>query len=116
MAPRKRPSLAESMKSVGVAPRTPTETAAAIMDSAVVAEMPALTPRRRGKGKPKPVPQPEPARTWRTAATRVGKTRVTAMLTPELHREIKHIAVDTGVSIESILREALEQWIEKRSK
>ncbi|MGC8553642.1 MAG: ribbon-helix-helix domain-containing protein [Phycisphaerae bacterium] len=85
----KRPSLAESMKAVGVqsAPTPSTEKPP--------------SPTERSVGKPY------------FAATRVGMKRLTVVVEPEEHRRVKRLSVDTDRSIEDLMREALADLLSK---
>ena len=78
----KRPSLAESMKSV--------------QQSAPAA--PPLAAREAAE---------RPAGQRYFAATRAGLKRITVAVPPEEHRRLKRLSVDTGRSIEDLMREAL---------
>lgn len=88
----KRPSLAESMKSV----QQPTRP---------VIVPPAATATRaddtEGEGR------------RYHAATREGMKRITAPVAPEEHRRLKRLSVDTGRSIEELMREALSDLFAK---
>lgn len=53
-------------------------------------------------------PRPKPA------ATREGKKRVTAILSVEDHRRLKHLSTDAGVPIEELMREAISDLFDKR--
>jgi hypothetical protein len=79
----RRPSLAESMKSVQNAAPAPTP------------------PRAAPEGKPY------------FAATREGLKRITVAVDPEEHKKLKHLAVDVGRSIEELMREALADLFAK---
>lgn len=89
----KRPSLAESMKAVGVQ-TPPTVT---IVDST-------------------PAPAPGRAEGKRYhAATRAGMKRVTVVVEPEDHRRVKRLSADTDRSIEDLMREALADLLAKHN-
>lgn len=83
----KRPSLAQSMKSVAQAP-------ARLVP--VQAEPVAALPAERPK-----------------AATRVGMKRATAILTPADHRRLKLLSLNTGVNLEDLLAEAVADLLTK---
>lgn len=89
----KRPSLAESMKAVQQPKAAPVALATA-KSEATAAE---------GQG------------SRYRAATREGMKRVTAVLPPEEHRRLKRLAVDTGNSIEDLMREALADLFAKHA-
>lgn len=86
---KKRPSLTESMKSV------------------------------QGQAKPvvtiaRPAEDREGSEKLRYhAATRQGMKRVTAVVEPEEHRRLKRLSVDTGQSIEELMREAMADLFAK---
>jgi cell envelope opacity-associated protein A len=87
----RRPSLAESMKSVQNAPApAPPPLRAA--------------PERAGEGKPY------------FAATREGLKRITVAVNPDEHKKLKRLAVDTGRSIEDLMREALADLFAKHAE
>lgn len=81
----KRPSLAERMKSVQTPP---------VQVIAAPAE----------QNPPPPVPG---ERKPYLAATREGKKRITAVVSPEEHRRLKRLSIDTGLSLEKLLQEAI---------
>lgn len=87
----KRPSLAESMKSVAMPPTrlvpvqaTPDVEAAAI---------PATPPYK--------------------AATREGKKRANVVLTPDEHRRLKRLSVDLDRTVEELMYEAVTDLFKK---
>jgi hypothetical protein len=83
----KRPSLAESMKSVSGVPaplRPP--------------------PERAGEAKPY------------FAATREGMKRITVAVSPAEHKKLKRLAVEVERSIEDLMREALADLFEKQER
>lgn len=84
----KRPSLAESMKSV-----RPSAPPVLHID---------------------PTPATEERKPYH-AATRAGMKRLTAVLSPEDHRRVKRLAVDTDRSIEDLMREALVDLLSKHN-
>jgi hypothetical protein len=89
----KRPSLAESLKAVERPPSL-----------AIV-----------------PPPAPEPLTTATEteakkvfhAATREGLKKVTTGVDPATHKLLKHLAADAEKSVETLLREAIDDLIEK---
>lgn len=87
----KRPSLAQSMKSVQQSPmRVIADTAAA------------------------GAPHPTGGARGYFAATRAGMKRVTAVVDPMEHRKLKRLSADTGRSIEDLMREALTDLFAKQ--
>ena len=40
----------------------------------------------------------------------------TISLTPEMHRQLKHIAVDEGVTLRQVIRKALEVFLAQSGK
>lgn len=87
----KRPSLAESMKSVSQPSRP-----------VVLPVAPAARPTgQEGEGR------------RYHAATREGLKRITAPVAPEEHRRLKRLSVDTGRSIEELMREAIADLFAK---
>ncbi|WP_225246759.1 ribbon-helix-helix domain-containing protein [Agrobacterium tomkonis] len=91
----KRPSLAASMKAVGV---QTSPAAAPLVESAA----PTLAPDR-AEGK------------RYHAATRAGMKRVTVVVEPEEHRRVKRLSADTDRSIEDLMREALADLLAKHN-
>jgi hypothetical protein len=99
----KRPSLAESMRAVAVAPEPapvvpPSTPPARPVQVKPVSAAPAQEGRQRPKGF--------------YAATRAGKKKATATLSSEAHRQLKLLAVDHG-GIEALLTEALNDLFRK---
>lgn len=47
------------------------------------------------------------------AATRTGMKRATAILTPEDHRRLKRLALDTDKKLEALLSEAIADFLAK---
>lgn len=88
----KRPSLAASMK--------------AVKETPAPAPVAVLVP-------PQAAPAPTTTRKPFYAATREGMKRVAFGLPPEEHRRLKRYAVDTGRSIEALMREALDDLFAK---
>jgi hypothetical protein len=86
----KRPSLAESMKSVQNAAPAPAS--------------PRAVPERAGEGRPY------------FAATREGLKRITLAVDPDEHKKLKRLAVDAGRSIEDFMREALADLFAKHAQ
>lgn len=89
----KRPSLAESMKAVGVR----ASPAAPIVKSAAAP----ATDHVEGK------------RYY--AATRAGMKRLTVVVEPEDHRRVKRLSADTDRSIEDLMREGLADLLQKHN-
>jgi hypothetical protein len=83
----KRPSLAESMRAVAVAPVAPPEAAPV-------------------ESRPRPF----------FAATRAGKRKVTATLSVAAHRQLKIMAVEQGGTVEQLLTDAINDLFEKHKK
>jgi hypothetical protein len=92
----KRPSLAESMR-------------------AVAAEPPPPPPSRPTSAPSSPEAANERHQGF-YAATRAGKKKVTATLSPEAHRQFKGLAVDQGGKIEGLLTEAINDLFRKYGK
>ena len=68
-----------------------------------VAERPALYP----------VPSsPAPAPSWR-AKSREGKKLLLTPLDPQLHRELKHRAIDEGMTAEGIVQASIASYLAK---
>lgn len=84
----KRPSLAESMSKVRQAPVQVIETTVPVPVASIAA-----------KEKP---------------ASREGMKRATALLSPDEHRRLKRLSVDSGDSIEALLHEAITDLLQKR--
>jgi hypothetical protein len=85
----RRPSLAESMKSVQNAAPAPAP--------------PRVVPERAREGRPY------------FAATREGLKRITVAVDPDEHKKLKRLAVDAGRSIEDLMREALADLFAKHA-
>lgn len=85
----KRPSLTESMSKVRQAPVQVIEAAPPMTTPAVVVSAP------------------------RAAATREGMKRATALLSPEEHRRLKRLSIDTDKTVEELLHEAVTDLLQK---
>lgn len=48
------------------------------------------------------------------AASREGKKRATALLSPEEHRRLKRLSADSGDTIEELMSEAVTDLLQKR--
>lgn len=95
----KRPSLAESMKAAAKDPastKTPTD--------AVISRDDVLAPSALVLGGGATV-------SGYRAKTREGMKRLTVVVAPEEHRRVKRLSADTGRSIESLMREALSNFL-----
>jgi hypothetical protein len=93
----KKPSLAESMRQAAQASEPLPPVVAPVV------------------GAPKAAPQ-EPASKPTVAfhaATRVGKKKVTAPLTPEDHKRLRHLALDRDATTEALLVEAINDLFAK---
>lgn len=92
----KRPSLAETMRQVTVTPEPP----------------PAAPP----KAEPVPAPAekavPAAAKPF-FAATRAGKKKVTATVSPADHKHLKSLAVERETTTEALLSEAIADLFAK---
>jgi hypothetical protein len=90
----KRPSLAESMKAMA-------------------------TPVVSGVSTARPEPPPKAAATAPAeakkfhAATREGLKKVTTAVEPQRHKQLKRLSVDHDKSVEDLLREAIDDLLEK---
>lgn len=99
----KRPSLAETMRQVAVAPEPqpvkppPVSLVEAAPPPAVI-EPTATAPRPY------------------FAATRVGKKKVTAALSPAAHKQLKSLAVEHDTKSETLLAEAIRDLFSKYGK
>lgn len=91
---KRAPSLAKSMQAVKAA-ATPAPVAVLVQ--------PPAAPAPTAPKTPKPY----------FAATREGMKRVAVPLSPEEHRRLKRLAVDTDRSIEALMREALADFFAK---
>lgn len=99
----KRPSLAETMRQVAVTPDPqPVKPPAVrlVEDVAPPARPAPLTP------------EPRPY----FAATRVGKKKVTAALSPAAHKQLKSLAVEHDTKSETLLAEAIRDLFSKYGK
>lgn len=93
----KKPSLAESMRQAAQA----SEPLPSIVAPVVAA--------------PKAASQEPASKSTATfhAATRVGKKKVTAPLTPEDHKRLRHLALDRDATTEALLVEAINDLFAK---
>lgn len=92
----KRPSLAETMRQVAVAPDP----------------QPVKVAKPRVVEEPAPPPAPRPY----FAATRVGKKKVTVALSPAAHKQLKSLAVELETKSEALLAEAIRDLFVKHGK
>lgn len=99
----KRPSLAETMRQAAVLPEPQPAKAAPVK---LVA---AATPE------PGPTSAAPVARSY-FAATRVGKKKVTAALSPAAHKQLKGLAVEHETKSEALLAEAIRDLFSKYGK
>jgi hypothetical protein len=99
----KRPSLAETMRQVAVAPELERAKPAPVTLVAATTPEPALT---SGASAARPY----------FAATRVGKKKVTAALSPAAHKQLKSLAVDHETKSEALLAEAIRDLFSKYGK
>ena len=99
----KRPSLAETMRQVAVSPEPQTAKLAPVKLVAAAAPEP---------GSPSAAPAARPY----FAATRVGKKKVTAALSPAAHKQLKGLAVDHDTKSEALLAEAIRDLFSKYGK
>ena len=86
--PKKRPSLAESMKAIKSSPSGDTSRIQA--------------------------PRTAAAKSY-FAPSRAGKKRLTLIVEPSDHRRLKHLSADTDRSMEDLLREALADFLRKQN-
>lgn len=96
----KRPSLAETMRQVAVSPEA----------------QPAAPPQVKLVSSAPPEPEPvaaAPAPRPYFAATRVGKKKVTAALSPAAHKQLKSLAVEHDTKSEALLSEAIRDLFSK---
>jgi hypothetical protein len=87
----KRPSLAETMRQ-------------------------AVTPTAlEGEGTPEEVPDPGRAThaAGYYAATRAGKKKVTASLSPQAHKQLRQLGLDRDMTVEALLAEAINDLFKK---
>jgi len=97
----KRPSLAETMRQVAAAPEPPpTKPAPTNLVAAAAPEPNSAAPAARPY----------------FAATRVGKKKVTAALSPAAHKQLKSLAVDHETKSEALLAEAIRDLFSKYGK
>ncbi len=99
----KRPSLAETMRQVAVVPDAE----------------PVKPPPVRLVEEAAPLAIPESAAPGSRpyfAATRVGKKKVTAALSPAAHKQLKALAVDRETKSEALLAEAIRDLFTKYGK
>ena len=93
----KKPSLAESMRQAAQASELPPPVAASPPP-----ELKAATKELVSK----------PATAFH-AATRAGKKKVTAPLSPEDHKRLRHLALDRDATTEALLAEAIADLFRK---
>ncbi len=98
----KRPSLAETMRQVAVAPdpQPVKPPPVRLVEEAAPPAAPAISPG------PRPY----------FAATRVGKKKVTAALSPAAHKQLKSLAVEHDTKSETLLAEAIRDLFSKYGK
>lgn len=94
----KRPSLAETMRQAVQGDPTPPPAAAAPVPSPIAARP----------------PESRPAGFY--AATRAGKKKVTAALSPGMHKALKSLAVERETTTEGLIAEALADLLRKHGK
>jgi hypothetical protein len=94
----KRPSLAETMRQ------------AVLTDAPAEAAAPA--PRTRGARQALP-PHPKERPAGYYAATRDGKKKVTAPLTPDAHKQLRQLSLDLDRTSEALLTEAINDLFRK---
>jgi hypothetical protein len=99
----KRPSLAETMRQVAVSPEPQPATPIPVKPA------PAAAPERE------PTAAAPAARPY-FAATRVGKKKVTAALSPAAHKQLKSLAVEHDTKSEALLAEAIRDLFGKYGK
>ena len=99
----KRPSLAETMRQVAVPPEL--QPAKPIPVKLVAAATP-----EPGATSAAPAARPY------FAATRVGKKKVTAALSPAAHKQLKSLAVEHDTKSEALLAEAIRDLFSKYGK
>ena len=69
----------------------------------------------KGPEKPKPAPPPAPAAQAEPApakSTREGKRFLGYYVEPLRHEEIKQAALDEGIQIQELLRQAVDAWMD----
>jgi len=93
----KKPSLAESMRQAAQA----SEALPPVVASIAVTRKAALKE-----------PSSKPTAVFH-AATRIGKKKVTAPLTPEDHKRLRHLALDRDATTEALLVEAINDLFAK---
>lgn len=97
----KKPSLADSVRQAAQGSVAPQPIIAPAMSASAAA--------------PKSVPKeaaPKPAAAFH-AATRAGKKKVTAPLTPEDHKRLRYLALDRDATTEALLVEAINDLFAK---
>ncbi|WP_056187038.1 ribbon-helix-helix domain-containing protein [Methylobacterium sp. Leaf113] len=69
------------------------------------------------QGKPKPAPAAEPNSDPATAAlaktSREGKRFLGYYVEPSRHEEIKQAALDEGIQIQELMRQAIDAWMDQ---
>lgn len=103
----KRPSLAESMRQVVQGAIPPARAAAAQASPPIAAA--------RGPAVPPDV-EPAPMRGGFYAATRAGKKKVTAPLTPAAHKQLRQLALELDLTTESLMLEAIRDLFLKHGR
>lgn len=99
----KRPSLAETMRQVAVPPEPQPAKPAPVKLVATATDEP-------GPAVTSPAARPY------FAATRVGKKKVTAALSPAAHKQLKSLAVEHDTKSEALLAEAIRDLFSKYGK
>lgn len=104
----KRPSLAESMRQAVSEPVPPPRT---------TVEPPPPTPVAAARPEPRPEIRPEPERrAGFHAATREGKKKLTATVSPADHKRFKYLGLEIDKGGERMLLEALSDYFVKHGK
>lgn len=97
----KKPSLAESLRHAVQGGESPSVTS---FSTPILPVAPPTIASREAV--------PRPAATFH-AATRAGKKKVTAPLTPEDHKRLRHLALDRDATTEALLVEAINDLFVK---
>jgi hypothetical protein len=80
---------------------------------------PSLAEQMQKVARPEPAPAPEGANQQPGgfhAATRTGKKKITAIVDPAVHAQLRHLSIDLDKTVEALLGEAINGLFERYGK
>ncbi len=95
----KRPSLAETMRQAVTSDAPPDD-----------------KPQAKASNQPEPAQERSARASGFYAATRAGKKKVTASLTPDAHKQLRRLGLDRDMTTEALLIEAINDLFKKYGK